>query len=66
MSRTFFRKLKYMKVTKNIDASFDEKVDFLKNHLAQYTPAWAEKISGVKAAKIKKLHWNLPRPNLPA
>jgi thiosulfate reductase / polysulfide reductase chain A len=46
---------KYLKVTKNIDASFDEKISTLKKHLAQYTPAWAEKISGVPAAKIKRI-----------
>lgn len=46
---------KYMKVTKNIDASFDEKVSALKNHLAKYTASWAEKISGVKASKIKEI-----------
>jgi thiosulfate reductase/polysulfide reductase chain A len=46
---------KYIKVTKNIDATFDEKISFLKKHLAQYTPAWAEKISGVKASKIKEI-----------
>ncbi len=46
---------KYMKVTKNVDATSDEKISFLKKHLAQYTPAWAEKISGVKASKIKEI-----------
>lgn len=30
-------------------------VDTLKNHLKQYTPAWAENISGVSAAKIESL-----------
>jgi anaerobic selenocysteine-containing dehydrogenase len=30
-------------------------VDQLKKHLKQYTPAWAEKISGVPAAKIESL-----------
>ncbi|MBT3177795.1 MAG: molybdopterin-dependent oxidoreductase [Desulfobacula sp.] len=46
---------KYLKVTKDIDASFDEKISTLKKHLDQYTPAWAEKISGVPAAKIKEI-----------
>ncbi|MDA3787390.1 MAG: molybdopterin-dependent oxidoreductase [Desulfobacula sp.] len=46
---------KYLKVTKNIDAGFDDKISTLKKHLAQYTPAWAEKISGVSAAKIKTI-----------
>jgi len=35
--------------------STDKKVATLKAHLAQYTPEWAEKISGVSAAKIKSL-----------
>lgn len=30
-------------------------VDELKSHLAQYTPAWAEKISGVPAEKIRMI-----------
>ncbi len=57
MKAGLYRKdfFKYMKVTKNIDATYDEKVNFLKKHLAQYTSAWAEKISGVPAAKIKEI-----------
>ena len=46
---------KFIKATPNPNASTDEKVAALKTHLAQYTPAWAEKISGVPAAKIKSL-----------
>ncbi len=47
--------LKYCKATDNPDASVDEKVLSLKSHLSQYTPEWAEKISGVSASKIKSL-----------
>ena len=47
--------LKYCKVTPNHDASIDEKVDALKKHLAQYTPEWAERVSGVPAARIRSI-----------
>jgi anaerobic selenocysteine-containing dehydrogenase len=46
---------KFIKATDNPNASTDEKVATLKKHLAKYTPEWAEKISGVPAAKIKTL-----------
>ncbi|MCP4290851.1 MAG: molybdopterin-dependent oxidoreductase, partial [bacterium] len=46
---------KFIKATKGRDASTDQKVAALKKHLAQYTPEWAEKISGVPAAKIKSI-----------
>ncbi len=52
IDRKFF---KFMKVTADPDASTDAKVAALKKHLAKYTPAWAAKISGVPAAKIKSL-----------
>jgi anaerobic selenocysteine-containing dehydrogenase len=45
----------FIKATKNRNDSTDKKVATLKAHLAQYTPEWAEKISGVPAAKIKSL-----------
>jgi anaerobic selenocysteine-containing dehydrogenase len=45
----------FLRVTDNINASNDEKIAVLKAHLKQYTPAWAEKISGVSAAKIESL-----------
>ncbi len=44
--------LKYCKVTTNHDASIKEKVAALKKYLAEYTPEWAEKISGVPAGTI--------------
>jgi anaerobic selenocysteine-containing dehydrogenase len=47
--------LKFIKATKNKDASTDEKIASLKSHLAQYTPEWAGKISGVSASKIKSI-----------
>ena len=46
---------KFIRASENVNASVDEKVAALKSHLAQYTPAWAEKISGVSAAKIESL-----------
>jgi len=46
---------KFIKATPDINASTDDKVAALKSHLAQYTPEWAAKISGVPAAKIKSL-----------
>jgi anaerobic selenocysteine-containing dehydrogenase len=46
---------KFIKATANYKDSTDKKVAALKAHLAQYTPEWAEKISGVPAAKIKSL-----------
>ncbi len=45
----------FIKATKNRNDSTAKKVATLKAHLAQYTPEWAEKISGVPAAKIKSL-----------
>jgi anaerobic selenocysteine-containing dehydrogenase len=47
--------LEFCKVTANPEASLGEKVATLKSHLAQYTPQWAEKISGVPADKIRAL-----------
>jgi len=46
---------KFIKATKNRNAGTDEKVAALKAHLAKYTPEWAEKISGIPAAKIKSI-----------
>ncbi len=46
---------KFIKATEDPNASTDQKVAALKAHLAKYTPEWAEKISGVPAAKIKSL-----------
>lgn len=46
---------KFIKATDNHKASTDEKEAALKAHLDQYTPEWAEKISGVPAAKIKSI-----------
>jgi thiosulfate reductase/polysulfide reductase chain A len=46
---------KFIKATEDPNAATDQKVAALKAHLAKYTPEWAEKISGVPAAKIKSL-----------
>lgn len=46
---------KFIKATDNPNSSTEEKVAALKKHLSQYTPEWAEKISGVPAAKIKEI-----------
>lgn len=50
--KSFF---KFIRATENVNASVDEKISTLKSHLKQYTPVWAEKISGVKASKIESL-----------
>jgi anaerobic selenocysteine-containing dehydrogenase len=47
--------LKFCKVTPGHDAPLADKVAALKSHLAQYTPEWAEQISGVPAAKISEI-----------
>jgi len=52
---------KFIKATKDRNASTDQKVAELKKHLAQYTPKWAEKISGVPAAKIKSIALELAK-----
>jgi len=52
---------KYIKATKDPNASTDQKVAELKKHLAKYTPEWAEKISGVPAAKIKSIALELAK-----
>jgi anaerobic selenocysteine-containing dehydrogenase len=44
--------LSYCLVTQDRDASTADKVEALTQHLAQYTPEWAEKISGVPAGQI--------------
>lgn len=56
--------LKFCRVTPNLDASTGEKIEALKAHLAEYTPEWAEKISGVPAAKIRAVarEFALARP----
>jgi anaerobic selenocysteine-containing dehydrogenase len=46
---------KFIKATKDSNASTNQKVDALKKHLAKYTPEWAEKVSTVPAAKIKSI-----------
>ncbi len=49
---TFFP---FIKATADPKAGTQEKVAALKKHLAQYTPQWAEKISGVPADKIRTI-----------
>ena len=44
----------FIRTTENVDVPLDEKISALKKHLAEYTPAWAEQISGVPAANISK------------
>ena len=50
--RDFF---KFIKATENRKATKEEKAAALKKHLEKFTPEWAEKISGVPAAKIKSI-----------
>ncbi len=47
--------LKFCKVTAKPEATVEEKVAALKEHLAKYTPEWAEKVSGVDADKIRTI-----------
>jgi anaerobic selenocysteine-containing dehydrogenase len=47
--------LKFCRTTKDVNATTNEKVAALMAHLAQYTPEWAEGISGVSAGKIRSL-----------
>jgi anaerobic selenocysteine-containing dehydrogenase len=56
--------LKFCRVTRDLNATTEEKVAALKAHLAKYTPEWAEGISGVPAAKIRSLarEFALARP----
>ena len=52
---------KFIKASKDRNASTGQKAAELKKHLAQYTPEWAEKISGVPAAKIKSIALELAK-----
>ena len=45
----------FCRATADVNATTTDKVAALKAHLAQYTPEWAEKISGVPAAKITQI-----------
>ncbi len=47
--------LKYCKCTPKHDDTVENKIAALKKHYASYTPAWAEKISGVPAATIERI-----------
>ncbi|RMF37179.1 MAG: twin-arginine translocation signal domain-containing protein [Alphaproteobacteria bacterium] len=44
--------LRFCRVTRDVGATTEEKIAALKAHLAEYTPEWAEGISGVPAEKI--------------
>ncbi|HEY5700799.1 MAG TPA: molybdopterin-dependent oxidoreductase, partial [Gammaproteobacteria bacterium] len=56
--------LKFCRVTPKVNATTEAKATALKTHLAQYTPEWAEGISGVPAAKIRSVarEFALARP----
>jgi thiosulfate reductase/polysulfide reductase chain A len=56
--------LEFVRVTKDVGATNAEKIAALKAHLAQYTPEWAEGISGVPAQKIAEIarEFALARP----
>jgi len=47
--------LEFCKVTESNDATIDDKIEALKNFVKQYTPEWAEKISGVPAEQIETI-----------
>ena len=47
--------LKYTRVTEDVNASVPQKIAAIKAHIKDYTPAWAEGISGVPAKQIASL-----------
>ena len=47
--------LKFCKVTAEPEADLSKKIAVLKAHVAQYSPEWAEEISGVSAARIRSV-----------
>jgi thiosulfate reductase / polysulfide reductase chain A len=47
--------LRFCRATKDVNATTEQKIAALKAHLAQYTPEWAEGISGVSADKTREL-----------
>ena len=51
--------LKYCKVTPGASATTDEKIAALKTHLKNFTPEWAEGISGVSAVKIIEIAFDV-------
>jgi len=51
----------FIKATENRNDSTEKKVAALKAHLDPYTAEWAEKISGVPAAKIKSIALELAK-----
>lgn len=55
-----------LRTTKDVTASKQKKIAALKDHLAQYTPEWAEGICGVSAAKLRAVarEFALARPGV--
>ncbi|RKZ36703.1 MAG: DMSO reductase, partial [Gammaproteobacteria bacterium] len=47
--------LGFCKATSDPNATLDDKIDALKKHVKDYTPEWAEKISGVPATDITRI-----------
>jgi len=47
--------LDFCRITRDVRTTREGKIEALKAHLAQYTPEWAEGISGVSAGKIRAL-----------
>ena len=47
--------LRFCRTTKDVGATTSRKVKALKDHLAQYTPEWAEGVSDVSADKIREI-----------
>ena len=47
--------LKYTRVTEDVNAGVPQKIKVIKAQVKDYTPAWAEKISGVPAKQIAAL-----------
>ena len=57
MNEGLYRKdhFKFMRVTKNYHDTLDQKIAAVKANVAKYTPEFAEKHSGVPAAKIREI-----------
>jgi thiosulfate reductase/polysulfide reductase chain A len=46
---------KFCRFTKDVNATSEQKIAALKNHLKDYTPEWAQQQSGVDASKIRDI-----------
>lgn len=56
----------FCRVNDNVNASRADKVVALKGHLAEYTPQWAEKLSGVPSGRIRDIAREFATTHQPA